>query len=103
MPHNFERMIVERLEKPGWVTTRGVLRDPTGQADPDDYTSVEEVMHDLAAKGVAALWYLILDEGGVKVLAAARPDLELDKELKRRDAAARAERYEPDGFSGTPQ
>jgi hypothetical protein len=99
MSHNFERMIVERLEKPGWVTTRGVLRDPTGQADPEDYVTVEEVMHDLASRGVAALWYLILDEGGVQVLAAARPDLELDKELQQRNAAARAERYEPDGSS----
>jgi hypothetical protein len=96
MTHNFEQIIVERLKSPGWVTTRGVLRDPTGQADPDDYAAVEEVMSSLLATGAASLWRLILDEDGSYVLAAARPDMDLEKELRQRDAAARAERYQPE-------
>lgn len=96
MPQNFEKIIVDRLDRPGWVTTRGVLRDPTGQADPDDYAAVEDVMRDLAARGVISLWRLILDEDGAYALAAARPDLELDKELQQRDASAKAVRYQPE-------
>jgi hypothetical protein len=103
MTHNFEQIIVDRLEGPGWVTTRGVLRDPTGQADPEDYAAVQDVMSSLAAQGVVSLWRLTLDNEGAVVLAAARPDLELDKELKRRDASAKAERYQPEASSDSSQ
>jgi hypothetical protein len=93
MPQDFEKFILDRLTQPGWITTRGVLRDPTGQADPDDYLAVEEVMREMAAKGIVTLWKLTLDEDGKSVMAAVRPGMELDKELEQRNATAKAERY----------
>jgi hypothetical protein len=93
MPHDYEKIILDRLTQPGWITTRGVLRDPSGQADPDDYLAVEEVMKEMAAAGAITLWTLILDEDGKSVMAAARPGMELDKELQQRNAVAKAQRY----------
>lgn len=96
MPHDYRQMILERIAHPGWVTTRGVLRDPTGQADPDDYSALEDLMKEMAAKGEIALWTLTLDEDGKSVMAAVRPDLALDQELIRRNASAKAERLSLD-------
>ncbi|MBI5572032.1 MAG: hypothetical protein HY914_18965 [Desulfomonile tiedjei] len=95
MPQDFQKAIMQRMEQPGWVTTRGILRDPTGQADPDDYVAVEETMKELAGLGQIVLWRLIVLDDGVEMLAAARPGLELDKDLEQRGAWAKAERYEP--------
>jgi hypothetical protein len=95
MPQDYQKAIMQRMEQPGWVTTRGILRDPTGQADPDDYLAVEEIMRELACQGQIVLWRLIVLEDGVEMLAAARPGLELDKDLEERGAWAKAERYEP--------
>jgi hypothetical protein len=92
MPHDYGQIILERIAQPGWVTTRGVLRDPTGQADPEDYLALEELMKEMAANGVVALWTLTLDEDGSSVMAAVRPGIELDKELQLRNAAAKAQR-----------
>lgn len=96
MSAKFEKTIMDRLVQPGWITTRGVLQDPTGQADPDDYLEVERVMKYLAEKGVIRLWKLTLEVDGATVMAAARPEMELDTELERRQAAARAEIYKGD-------
>ncbi len=96
MPHDYEKFILERLAQPGWVTTRGVLRDPTGQADSEDYLAVEEVMKEMAANGVLTLWTLTLEEDGRSVMAAVKPGMELDKELQQRNATAKAERYRQD-------
>ena len=96
MPRDYEKVILERLTQPGWITTRGVLRDPTGQADPDDYQAVEEVMKEMAANGVITLWTLTLDVDERSVMAAVRPGMELDKELQQRNASAKAERYSQD-------
>ena len=93
MPHDYEKMILERMTQPGWVTTRGILGDPTGQADPEDYLELEELMKEMAANGAITLWTLTLDEDGSSVMAAVRPGIELDKELEARNAAAKAARY----------
>ena len=95
MPQDFQKAIMQRMEQPGWVTTRGILRDPTGQAEAEDYLAVEETMKELAGEGLIVLWRLIVLEDGVEMLAAARPGLELDKDLEQRGAWAKAERYEP--------
>lgn len=96
MPHDYRQIILERIAQPGWVTTRGVLRDPTGQADPEDYLAIEELMKEMAANGEITLWTLTLDEDQRSVMAAARPGLALDEELVRRNAAAKAERLSLD-------
>lgn len=101
MPQDFEKLIMERIDHPGWVTTRGVLHDPTGQAEEEDYRAVEVVMKDLAQQGKVTLWRLLLQDGEVELLAAARPHYELDKELKQREAWATAVRYEASPDSGS--
>lgn len=96
MSQNIEEDIMVRINFPGWVTTRGVLKDPSGQANEEDFTMVEEAMKRLAKKGLVTLWRLKLEYEDTELLAAARPDLELDKDLEQRGAAAKAERYSPD-------
>ncbi|MGO9568813.1 MAG: hypothetical protein ACLP5H_14860 [Desulfomonilaceae bacterium] len=93
MSKSIEEAIMERINGPGWVTTRGVLKDPSGQSKEEDYTMVEEAMKRLAEKGLVTLWVLKLEYEAAELLAAARPDLELDKDLEQRGAAAKAERY----------
>ncbi len=93
MSKSIEEAIMERINGPGWVTTRGVLKDPSGQSKEEDYTMVEEAMKRLAEKGLLTLWLLKLEYEAAELLAAARPGLELDKDLEQRGAAAKAERY----------
>jgi hypothetical protein len=93
MGDNYEKTILERVERPGWVTTRGVLLDPTGSAAQDEIIAVEQVMRDLAGRGLITLWRLIIEADGQELLAAARTDLELDKDLEDRGAWAKAIRY----------
>lgn len=94
MGSTYERIILERIERPGWVSTRGVLLDPTGISAQEEIRIVEEVMKELARKGLVVLWRLIIEADGQELLAAARPDLELDRDLEDRGAWARAKRYE---------
>jgi len=96
MDDRLEKSILNRIDKPGWVTTRGILLDPAGESGEEEHRRVEEAMKSLAKRGLVALWRLNLKDQGVEVLAAARPDLELDKDLERRGAAAVATRYEPE-------
>ncbi|MGB6065269.1 MAG: hypothetical protein WBG50_10695 [Desulfomonilaceae bacterium] len=93
MNQNIEEAIMERINRPGWVTTRGVLPDASGQSTEEDYRMVEEAMKSLAEKGLVTLWRLALENEPVELLAAARPGFELDKDLEQRGAYARAEKY----------
>jgi hypothetical protein len=93
MSKDIEEAIMDRINGPGWVTTRGVLRDPSGQSKEEDYTAVEEAMKRLAERGMLTLWRLKLEHEDAVLLAAARPGLELDKDLEERGATAKAERY----------
>lgn len=90
MEKEIENKIMERIQNPGWVTSRGILTDPTGQANQEEHAMVEKAMKSLADKGSVKLWTLILEADGAELIAAARPDLELDKDLERRGAWARA-------------
>jgi hypothetical protein len=94
MDEQIRKIILDRIEQPGWVATRGVLRDPRGQFPPEEITRVEIVMKQLAQEGRVALWTLFIENEGVALLAAARPGLELDKDLEERGAWAKATRYE---------
>ena len=96
MEKSLEQLIVERIERPGWVSTRGILSDPGGESDPKEHARAEEAMKKLAAEGRVVLWRLIIKERGEELLAAARPGFELDRDLKDRGAWAEAVRYEPD-------
>jgi len=97
MDEKIEKIILDRIEKPGWFSTRAVLRDPRGQFSDEDLPRVEAVMKRLAEKGLVTLWRLILEQEGVELLAASRPGLELDKDLEQRGAWAKAVRYEEQG------
>ncbi len=97
MNKGIEEVIMDRIKGPGWVTTRGVLKDPSGQSNQEEVRSVEEAMKELAEKGLVKLWRLKLEYEDAVLLAAARPDLELDKDLEQRGAAAKAERYNTSG------
>lgn len=90
MRDNYEKIILERVQRPGWVSTRGVLLDPTGSAAQEEIVLVEEVMKDLASRGLVALWRLIIEGDSQELLAAAKLDLALDKDLEDRGASARA-------------
>ncbi|MBI4964795.1 MAG: hypothetical protein HY913_16085 [Desulfomonile tiedjei] len=94
MDEKIEKIVLARIEQPGWFSTRAVLKDPRGQFSDDDLPRVEAVMKRLAEKGLVTLWRLILEQEGVELLAASRPDLELDKDLEQRGAWAKAVRYE---------
>jgi len=90
-----EKLILDRIDSPGWVTTRGILLDPEGKSSAEEHRLVEQVMISLAERGQVTLWRLILQDGGENLLAAARPGLELDKDLEKRGAWARAEPHHP--------
>jgi hypothetical protein len=94
MDEQIEEIILDRINQPGWVATRGVLRDPRGQFPPEEIARVETVMKKLAEEGRVALWRLFIENEGAELLAAARPGLELDKDLEERGAWAKATRYE---------
>lgn len=87
-----EEKIMARIKNPGWVTSRGILSDPSGQADPEERLKIEEAMKSLAERGRVKLWRLILEADGSELMTAARPDLELDKDLESRGAWAKAVR-----------
>jgi L-fucose isomerase-like protein len=97
MEEAIEKIILERVEKPGWLTTRAVQRDPRQESFENEVAQIEAVMKRLADKGLVTLWRLILEQEGVELLAAARPGLELDKDLEQRGAWAKAVRYEENG------
>jgi len=84
---------MERIHNPGWVTTRGILLDPASQADSEEHQKIEAAMRSLSDRGLVTLWRLVLEADGVELMAVARPDLELDKDLERRGAWAKAIRY----------
>ncbi len=93
MESDIEKKILDRIKNPGWVTTRGILLDPASPADSEESMNIQSVMRSLSNKGMVTLWRLILEADGTELMAAARPDLELDKDLDRRGAWAKAIRY----------
>ena len=93
MESDIEKKILDRIKNPGWVTTRGILLDPASPADSEENMNIQAVMRSLSNKGMVTLWRLVLEADGTELMAAARPDLELDKDLDRRGAWAKAIRY----------
>jgi hypothetical protein len=89
-----ERKILDRVKNPGWVTIRGILIDPTSQSDSEEYLMIQQVMRSLAERGLVTLWRLVLEADGSELMAVARPNLELDKDLENRGAWAKAFRHE---------
>ena len=55
-------------------------------------------MKRLEEKGLVTLWRVKLEYQDTVLMAAARPTLELDKDLEQRGAAAKAERYSSTGY-----
>lgn len=96
MGKSLEQLIMDRIERPGWVSTRGILSDPGGELDQEEHVQAERAMKKLANEGRVTLWRLILHDQNEELLAAARPGLQLDKDLEERGAWATAVRYEPD-------
>lgn len=96
MDYDPEQAIMEMLQRPGWTTTRGVMRKPSGDLDPEELRTVEDVMRRLAREGKVGLWKLIIQDSDEELLAAAKPELELDAELEQRQAWARAVRVPVD-------
>ncbi|MHB8205230.1 MAG: hypothetical protein ACYDHG_16220 [Desulfomonilaceae bacterium] len=93
METDIEKKVLDRINNPGWVTTRGLLLDPASPADSEENMNIQAVMRSLSDKGLVTLWRLVLEADGTELMAAARPDLELDKDLERRGAWAKAVRY----------
>ncbi|AFM25570.1 hypothetical protein [Desulfomonile tiedjei] len=90
---SLEDIILDRVNGPGWVATRGVVKDPRS-AEASEIEEAEQAMRNLAKRGLVRLWRLTVEHDGSKMMAAARLDLELDKDLEERGAWARAEPYE---------
>ncbi len=94
MESEIERKILDRVNNPGWVTIRGILIDPTSQSDSEEYLMIQQVMRSLADRGLVTLWRLVLEADGSELMAVARPNLELDKDLENRGAWAKAFRHD---------
>ncbi len=92
MDGDLEKSILKRIEHPGWTTTRALLHDPHEEPQAEEVRSIEEVMRNLARKGLVTLWRLVYSGGTAELMAAARPELALDEELESRGAWASAER-----------
>jgi len=87
------KAVLTKLEGPGWTTARAVLAIAGSDMDEEETRRVEETMLELAKEGKVQLWTLILDADKSEMLVAALPTLELDKELEKRQAWAKAVRY----------
>jgi hypothetical protein len=90
MSDEIELRIMDRINAPGWVTTRGILLDPSGTLDEREHAEIEAAMKRLKEKGLVELWTLIVENDSRPLLAAARPGYHLDKELEQRGAWAKA-------------
>ena len=88
-----EKVIMDRINAPGWVTTRGVLRDPSGQMADEESKKVEAVMKNLAGNNLVTLWKLVMQDNGTELMVAARNGLALDQDLEARNAWAKAVPY----------
>jgi hypothetical protein len=96
MGENIEETILKRIKSPGWTTTRAIQQDPNEDPTPEELRRIEEAMMILAKQGKVTLWRLVPDHGESELMAAARPGLELDRELEERGAWAKAHRIEID-------
>ncbi len=93
MSEAIEQQIMERIKSPGWVTTRGILLDPSGSLDSQEHAKIEAAMKKLSQQGLVTLWKLIVENDQKPLLAAAKPGFALDKDLEERGAWARAVPY----------
>jgi hypothetical protein len=93
MEDALERAILGRTASPGWVTTRGLVQNPAEEPDIQETARIEAAMKRLEKQGLVALWTLKIEHQRTEMLAASRPDYELDKDLERRGAWAKAEPY----------
>ena len=94
MEKSLEDLVMERIDRPGWVSTRGILLDPVGELNPEEHRQAEAAMKRLAEQGLVALWRLIIEDTEEELLVAARPGFALDQDLEERGAWARAVKYE---------
>ena len=94
MKENLEKAIMDKIEMPGWTASRGLVHDPTSEDCAEECRLIEDAMRSLAGRGKVRLWRLILNRDGSELMAAAKPDLELDKDLEERGAWAKAILYE---------
>lgn len=97
MQENLEAVILKRLEYTGWTTTRAVVLGSGDEPSEEDLQAAEIVMRQMAKKGLISIWKLVPTTGASELMAAAKPDLELDKELEQRGAWATAKRIEVQG------
>jgi hypothetical protein len=94
MAHDeLKKAVLTKLQGPGWTTARAVLAIVGSDIDEEETRRVEKAMRELAKEGKVILWKLILDADKSEMLVAALPALELDKELEKRQAWAKAVRY----------
>jgi hypothetical protein len=96
MLDNIEETILKRLKSPGWTTTRALQQNPNEDPSPEELRRIEEAMMRLARQGKVTLWRLVPDHVESELMVAARPGLELDRELEERGAWAKAYRIEID-------
>jgi hypothetical protein len=84
---------IESIDRVGYRREE-ILLDPTGELEQEQHREAEEAMKRLAERGLVTLWRLIVQDTEEELMAAARPGLELDRDLEERGAWARAVRYE---------
>ncbi len=94
MEDNIEKAIMEKIQIPGWTASRGMLKDPTSETTQEEFRLIEDAMRSLAGQGKVRLWRLTMEQDGSEFMAAAKPDLELDKDLEERGAWAKAKPYD---------
>jgi hypothetical protein len=86
--------ILEKVEKAGWAATRAFLQVPAGDPSQEEIAVIEDAMRSLAKEGKVTLWRLVYTHEPFEFMVAAKPDMELDKELEQREAWATAHRLE---------
>lgn len=94
MQENLESVILKKLEYTGWTTTRAVVLEAGEEPSAEDLQAAESVMREMAKKGSVTIWTLVPSSGAKELIAAAKPGLELDRELEERGAWATAKRIE---------
>lgn len=94
--NEIEESILQRIHKPGWVATRGLIGDPDAPSAENECRMIEDVMKSLKNRGLVELWLIRVLDGNESYLAAAHPDLKLDEDLEKRGAWATADRYVPE-------
>ena len=87
--------ILDKIAHAGWAASRALLKNPLEEPTPEEVDTIEQAMKALAREGRVSLWRLEYKHEPLEFMAAARPDLQLDKELEERGAWATATRLDP--------